>query len=81
MSGLHDAFQKLVERCSLPLTAAGVVSTVITEHAVFRWDDGLVLTELLDGATEEQVAAETGAVYRVALGVIVLLLAGMGTIS
>ena len=63
-----DGAPKLVERCSLPLTAAGVVSTVITEHAVFRWDDGLVLTELLDGASEEQVAAETGARYRAALG-------------
>ena len=60
---------KLVERCALPLTAAGVVSTVITEHAVFRFEpDGLVLAELLDGASEEQVAAETGARYRVALG-------------
>ena len=59
---------KLVERCTLPLTAAGVVKTVITEHAVFRIDDGLVLTELLDGATEAQVAAETGAPFRVALG-------------
>lgn len=42
---------------------------VITEHAVFRLEaDGLVLTELLDGATEEQVAAETGARYGVELG-------------
>ena len=39
-----------------------------SEHAVFRIDDELVLTELLDGATEEQVAAETGAAFRVALG-------------
>ncbi|MGI9117608.1 MAG: 3-oxoacid CoA-transferase subunit B [Gaiellales bacterium] len=60
---------KLVPACTLPLTAAGVVSTVITEHAVFRCeDDGLVLTELLDGATEADVAAETSARYRVALG-------------
>jgi acyl CoA:acetate/3-ketoacid CoA transferase beta subunit len=37
---------------------------------VFRIDDdGLVLTELLDGATAEQVAAETGARYRVAPGI------------
>ena len=64
-----DGAPKLVERCTLPLTAAGVVRVVITEHAVFRFeDDGLVLTELLDGATEEQVAAETGAHYRVELG-------------
>jgi len=60
---------KLVPACTLPLTAAGVVSCVITEHAVFRIDeDGPVLVELLDGASEEQVAAETGARCRVELG-------------
>lgn len=59
---------KLVPRCTLPLTALGVVSTVITEHAVFRIDDqGLALVELLDGSTAEQVAAETRASYRVGL--------------
>ena len=59
---------KLVPACTLPLTATGVVKVVITEHAVFRIADGeLVLTELLDGATEEQVAAETSARYRVEL--------------
>ena len=42
---------------------------MITEHAVFRVVDGeLVLTELLDGATEEMVAAETSARYRASLG-------------
>ena len=60
---------KLVPACTLPLTASGVVKVVITEHAVFRIADGeLVLTELVDGATEETVAAETSAPYRVALG-------------
>ena len=59
---------KLVPACTLPLTASGVVKGVITEHAVFRLVDGeLVLTELLDGATAETVAAETSARYRVAL--------------
>ena len=59
---------KLVPACTLPLTASGVVKVVITEHAVFRLVDGeLVLTELLDGATAETVAAETSARYRVAL--------------
>jgi 3-oxoacid CoA-transferase B subunit len=57
-----------VPACTLPLTAVGVVKVVITEHAVFRLVDGeLVLTELLDGATEDMVAAETSARYRVAL--------------
>jgi 3-oxoacid CoA-transferase B subunit len=59
---------KLVPTCTLPLTAAGVVGVVITEHAVFRRRDRrFELTELLDGATLEQVAAETSARYAVAL--------------
>ena len=59
----------VVLACTLPLTASGVVKVVITEHAVFRLLDGeLVLTELLDGATAETVAAETSARYRVELG-------------
>jgi 3-oxoacid CoA-transferase len=63
-----DGAPKLVPACTLPLTAVGVVKVVITEHAVFRLVDGeLVLTELLDGATEDMVAAETSARYRVAL--------------
>jgi 3-oxoacid CoA-transferase B subunit len=63
-----DGEPKLVPACTLPLTAAGVVSVVITEHAVFRRDDdGFALTELLDGATLDQVAAETSARYDVML--------------
>ena len=31
---------KLVEYCSLPLTAAGCVDTLITERALFRMMDG-----------------------------------------
>jgi 3-oxoacid CoA-transferase len=64
-----DGEPKLVPECTLPLTTRAAVSCVITEHAVFRFaDGGLELVELVDGATEEQVAAETGARYRVALG-------------
>jgi len=59
---------KIVERCTLPLTARGVVGTIITEHAVFRIDNGtLALTELLDGATLEIVRAETGCGFADAL--------------
>ncbi len=51
---------KLVRECTLPLTARGAVDVVITEHAVFRFPEGsLTLTELLGGATVEDVAAET----------------------
>ena len=69
MATTPEGEPKLVPACTLPLTAVGVVKVVITEHAVFRVLDGeLVLTELLDGATEETVATETSAPYRVALG-------------
>jgi 3-oxoacid CoA-transferase len=61
---------KLVRECSLPLTARGAVDVVVTEQAVFRFrDGGLFLTELLDGATAEDVARTTGARYTVDLEV------------
>ena len=59
---------KVVERCTYPLTAAGAVDVVVTELSVFRRIDGaLHLTELLDGATVEDVAAVTTAPFVVAL--------------
>ncbi len=59
---------KVVERCTYPLTAAGAVDVVVTELSVFRRVDGaLQLTELLDGATVEDVAAVTTAPFVVAL--------------
>ena len=59
---------KVVAECSYPLTAAGVADVIVTELAVFRLVDGeLRLTELLDGATVEDVAAVTSAHFVVAL--------------
>ena len=56
---------KLVDFCTYPLTAAGAVDVIITESAVFRVADGvLVLTELLGASTEADVRAATGASYR-----------------
>ena len=60
---------KVVEACTYPLTASGVVDVVVTEQAVFRLCDGrLVLTELLDGATIDDVRSTTGAAFEVGLG-------------
>ncbi len=57
---------KVVPHCTYPLTATGAVDVVITELSVFRVrDGGLVLTELLDGATVEDVAAVTTAAFAV----------------
>jgi 3-oxoacid CoA-transferase B subunit len=59
---------KIVEKCSYPLTAAGAADVVVTELSVFRIVDGeLHLTELLGGATVEEVTDVTGAPFVVAL--------------
>ena len=57
---------KIVERCSFPLTASAAVDTVVTELCVFhRRNERLCLTELLDGATVEDVAAVTTARFAI----------------
>src|SRR6202161_3435820 len=59
---------KLVRRCSLPLTGAGVVDLLITELGVFELGGGKVrLTELAAGATLDEVKAKTEAEFTVAL--------------
>jgi 3-oxoacid CoA-transferase len=60
---------KIVPQCTLPLTAEQVVDMVITDLAVFEFADGqMTLTELMPGATLEQVRASTGAAFVEALG-------------
>ena len=55
---------KIVPRCTLPLTARGVVDMLITDLAVFRFDGGrLTLVELMPGATIEAVRAGTSASF------------------
>lgn len=62
----RDGRAKIVPDCTLPLTARGVVDTIITDLAVFRFVDGaLVLTELLGDATLEQLRARTTARFEV----------------
>ena len=62
---------KLLHRCTLPLTGAGVVDMVITDLGVFTIDrhgkDGMALIELADGVTLDEVKANTQATFRVAL--------------
>ena len=59
---------KVVRECSFPLTARGVVDVVVTERAVFRVRSGaLVLTELLDGASVDDVVSVTEAAFTVEL--------------
>jgi 3-oxoacid CoA-transferase len=64
----RDGRSKLVPECTLPLTAKGVVSTVITDLGVFRIDaSGVVLTALMPGVTVDQITASTDTAFAVAL--------------
>jgi 3-oxoacid CoA-transferase subunit B len=60
---------KLLKRCNLPLTGAGVVDLVITDLGVFSIDKtggGMVLIELADGVSLEDIKAKTEADFTVA---------------
>lgn len=60
-----DGTPKIVPECTLPLTARGNVSMIITDRAVFEFLGGqLTLTELMPGATLEEVRASTPARFR-----------------
>ena len=57
---------KILKRCSLPLTAAGKVTAIVTELAVFRFDGGqLTLTETAPGVSLDEIRARTEADYAV----------------
>ncbi len=61
---------KLVPECTYPLTAVAAADVVVTELGVFRRLDGcLHLTELLEGATLDDVRAVTTAEFVVSLEV------------
>jgi 3-oxoacid CoA-transferase subunit B/acetate CoA/acetoacetate CoA-transferase beta subunit len=59
---------RVLERCSLPLTAVGVVDLVVTEKAVIEMtEDGPLLTEIAADTTVDEVMRTTGARLAVAL--------------
>lgn len=57
-----DGQPKLVERCSYPLTAPGVVKRVYTDLAVLDvTPQGFVVVDMVEGLTREALQALTGA--------------------
>ena len=60
---------KLLHRCNLPLTGAGVVDMVITDLGVFTIDKkgsgGMTLIEVAPGASLDEIKSKTEAKYAV----------------
>lgn len=63
----RDGTPRLLERCSYPLTGAGVVRRVYSDLAVIEVDpEGFLVTEILPGLDPAELQARTGAPLRLA---------------
>jgi 3-oxoacid CoA-transferase subunit B len=61
-----DGEKKILKRCALPLTGAGVVNMVITDLGVFAIDkQGMTLVELAPDVTLDEIRAKTDAGFTV----------------
>lgn len=52
---------KILPHCTLPLTAAGQVNLIVTEKAVIEVNNGLILREIAEDTTVEEVVRLTAA--------------------
>ncbi len=60
-----DGSAKILTNCTLPLTCSGKVQTIVTEMALFRINNGLVLEELCPGVSIADVRNCTEADFTV----------------
>lgn len=68
-----NGIPKLVEKCSVPLTAKRCVNTIITDMAVFNvTEHGLTLVEYAPGLTPEEIRGVTGAQFQVSKDVMAM---------
>ena len=60
-----DGSHKILPQCDLPLTGVGVVNRIITDLGVFDVTlDGLVLVEMAEGVSEDDLRTRTGVPFR-----------------
>lgn len=58
---------KIVEKCDLPLTGSSCVDMIVTEKGVFKFKEGqgLVLLEIADGVSLDEIKQTTGCAFSV----------------